>query len=141
MFLGCTDTNHNMKSMQYQLVGGSCAVTIGRCVVDADCLRQSGVSTEIWFPTGFASNLLVLELTLCESVQNIHQHMSSGVSDTLACDVRSLMVALVMKILDLFLANSALMYSKQCAVFSWAAVISFTSLKFACITTKRNLVC
>ena len=44
-FIGCTDINYNMKFMQYQLVGGSCDITIGRCVVDADILLQSGVST------------------------------------------------------------------------------------------------
>ena len=47
VFLGCTDTNHNMKSMQYQLIGGSFVVTIVRCVVDADVLRQSGVLTDL----------------------------------------------------------------------------------------------
>ena len=86
-FLGCTDTNHNMTSIQYQLVGGSCAVTIYRYVVDADMLRQSGVSTEIWRSTDFASNLLVLKLASCESVQKIHRKMSSNVSDALACDL------------------------------------------------------
>ena len=71
-------------------------------MVDADILRQSGVSTELWRPTDFASDLLVLKLASCESVQKIHQHMSSGLSDALACDVGSLMVTLTMIRLRLF---------------------------------------
>ena len=61
-----------MKSMQYQLVGVSCSVTIGRCVVDAEILRQSGVLTEIWRPTDVASDILVLKLESYKSVQKIH---------------------------------------------------------------------
>ena len=67
-FLGCNDTNNSMKPMQYQLIGVSCAVTIVICVVDADMLNQSGVSTELWGTTDFASNLLVLKLESCDSV-------------------------------------------------------------------------
>ena len=74
-FLGCTDTNHKMKYMRCQIVGGSCSVTIEICVVDADILRQSGVSSEIWRPTYFASNILVLKLASCETVQKINQNM------------------------------------------------------------------
>ena len=45
-----------------------------------------------------------------------------------------------MTILHLFSVNSALMDSKQRAVFSWANMIWFTSLKVACITMNQNLV-
>ena len=139
-FLGCTDTNHNMKYMGYQLVGGLCAVTIGRCVVDADIFRQSGVSTELWRPTDFASNLLVLKLASCESVHKIHWHMSYSVSDALDFDVVSLMVTLTMIRIHLFSVNSSLMDLNQRAVFLWATIIWFTSLKGACIATNKNLV-
>ena len=104
-FLGCTDTNRNIKSTRYQLASGSCAVTIGLCVVDADIFCQPGVSNELWYPTYFVSYLSVLKLPSCESVKKIHLHMSSGVSDTLACDVGSLMVTLTMIRLCLFLVN------------------------------------
>ena len=140
-FLGCTDTNHNMKSMRYQLVGGSCAVTIGRCVVDAEILRQSGVSTELWRPTDFASNILMLKLASCESVHKINRHVSYSVSDALDFDVVSLMVTLTMIRIHLFSVNSSLMDLNQRAVFLWATIIWFTSLKGAYFTTKRNLVC
>ena len=36
--VGSTDTNHNMKSWRYQIVSGSCAVTIRTCVLDANLL-------------------------------------------------------------------------------------------------------
>ena len=94
-----------MKSMQYQLVGGSCAVTIGKCVVDAEILRQSGVSAEIWCLTDFASDILVLKLVSCESIQKIHQYMYSGIFEALDCDVESLMVMLTMIRLHLFSVN------------------------------------
>ena len=55
-------------------------------MVDPNVLRQSGVSTEIWHPTSFASDLLVLKLASCDSVQKINQHMSSSVSDALDFD-------------------------------------------------------
>ena len=86
-------------------------------MVDAEILRQSGVSTELWRPTDFASNILMLKLASCESVQKIHRHMSSGVSDALSCDLGSLMVTLTMIRLRLFLVKSSLMDLKQCAVF------------------------
>ena len=101
-----------MKYMQYQLVGVSGAVTIGICVVDAEILRQSGVSTEIWRPTDFAYDILVLKWTSCDSVQKIQEHTYSDVSDALACDVVPLMVMLVVTRLCLFLVNSALTDSK-----------------------------
>ena len=129
-----------MKYMGYQLVGGLCAVTIGRCVVDADIFRQSGVSTELWRPTDFASNLLVLKLASCESVHKIHWHMSYSVSDALDFDVVSLMVTLTMIRIHLFSVNSSLMDLNQRAVFLWATIIWFTSLKGACIATNKNLV-
>ena len=66
-------------------------------MVYADVLHQSGVSTELWHLTDFASNLLVLKLAPCYSVHKIKQRMSSVVSDDFSCDVRSLMVTLVMK--------------------------------------------
>ena len=141
VFLGCNDTNHKIKSIRYQLISGSCAFAIGRCVVDADVLPQSGFSNELWCPTDFSSNLLVFKFTSCDSVQKIHHNMSSGVSGALDCGVGSLMVTLLITRLSLFLVNSSLMDSKQRTIFSWATMIWFTSLKGACITTNRTLVC
>ena len=56
-------------------------------MVDAEILRHSGISTEIWRPTDFSSDPLVLKLESYESVQKIHRKSSSGVSENLACDV------------------------------------------------------
>ena len=81
-------------------------------MVDADVLRQSGVSTELWRPTDFVSDLLVLKLASCNSVQKIQEHTYSDVSDALACDVVPLMVMLVVTRLCLFSVNSALTDSK-----------------------------
>ena len=98
---------------------------------DDDVLLQPGVSNEIWRRTDFVSNILVLKLTSCDSVQKINRHMSSGVSDDLACDVGSLMVTLTTTRLRLFSVNSSLMDLKQRDVFSWVTMIWFTSLKGA----------
>jgi len=35
-----TDANHNMKSMQYQIIGGSECVTCGTIVIDPGLLQQ-----------------------------------------------------------------------------------------------------
>ena len=133
--------NNNIKSMQYQLFSGSFAVNLGRYVVDDDVFHQSGLSTELWRTTDFESNLLVLKLTSRDSVYNIHQHIYSGVSDALACDVGSQMVTILTTRLHLFSVNSALMDLKQRDLFSWATMIWFMSLKVAYITTRKILVC
>ena len=82
----------------------------------------------------------MLKLASCDSLQKIHRHMSSGVSDALACDVGSPVVTLTMTRPRLFLVNSSLMDSKQRAVFSWSVMTWFMSLTYFCITTKQNLV-
>jgi hypothetical protein len=143
--VGSTDTNHNMKSWRYQIVGGSCAVTIGTCVLDADLLRLSGISADLWRPVDFASDLLVLKLASHATVQSLYSYHISGdetetVNDFSAGDIGSLMVTFVMTKLRLHSINSRNVDAKQRAVFSWMSMLWFTSLSGACVVTKRNLV-
>ena len=67
-----------MKSWRYQIVGGSCAVTIGTCVLDANILQLSGISADLWRPIDFASDLLVLKLASYETVQSLYEYHISG---------------------------------------------------------------
>ena len=76
--VGSTDTNHNMKSGRYQIVGVSCAVTIGTCVLDANILQLSGISSDLWRPIEFASDFLVLKLASYETVQSLYEYHISG---------------------------------------------------------------
>eukprot|EP00957_Ditylum_brightwellii_P178697 13611206-Ditylum_brightwellii.AAC.2 len=89
--VGSTDINHNMKSWQYQIVGGSCGVTIGTCVVDAEILRITGISADLWHPVDFASDLLVLKLASYETVHSLNEHHISGEIEFSAGDIGSLM--------------------------------------------------
>eukprot|EP00978_Attheya_sp_CCMP212_P004720 scaffold10357_cov66-Attheya_sp.AAC.6 len=110
--VGSTDTNHNMKSWRNQIIGGSCAVTIGTCVIDTDLLRLSGISADLWRPIDFASDLLVLKLALHGTVQSLYDYHSISedetdtVTDFSAGDIGSLMVTFVTTKLRLYSINS-----------------------------------
>jgi len=138
--VGYTDTNHNMKSWRYQIVGGSCVVTIGKYVVDADLLRIAEVPRELWRPTDFASDLLVLKLVSYQTVKKLHDFHTKEKDNLSPGDIGVLMVTLAMTKLRLHAINSKDMDSNQRSVYSWVSMLWFTSLTGACITTKRNLV-
>jgi hypothetical protein len=117
-------------------------VSIGTCIIDADLLRQAGITADLWRPVDFASDLvLVLKLASYETVASLYQYHLSGETDFSAGDIGSLMVTFVMTKLRLHAINSKAADATQRAVFSWVKMLWFTTLSGACITTKRNLVC
>ena len=63
-FTGTTDSNHNAKSLRYQVIGGGDLVgcTIGRYVLDVGLLRLGLVSFDLIRPVDFASGRLSTEL-------------------------------------------------------------------------------
>ena len=70
---GTTDTNHNAKSWQYQIIsgGGTVGATIGRYMVDAYLIRTAGVAMDEWRPNDFAEDLPVLKLSYFETIQKL----------------------------------------------------------------------
>ena len=88
-------------------------------MVDDDILRQSGVSTELWRPTDFPSDILVLKLSSFESVHKICWYMSSGVSGALDFYLVSLMVTLTMirlRLLFFWHISSSVSFDLACDV-------------------------
>ena len=142
--VGSTDTNHNMKSWQYHIVGGYCAITIGTCVIDANILQLSGISSSIWRPIEFSSDLLVLKLALHNKVRSLYEYHISGdnesVTDFSAGEIGLLVVTFFMTKLCLKPVNSRDVDEKRRSVFSWMLMLWFTSLSVTCITTKQSLV-
>ena len=53
--------------------GGTVGRTIGRYMLDADPFRIAGVSMELWRPSDFASDLLVLKLVSCKKVNKLDE--------------------------------------------------------------------
>ena len=54
------DPNHDAKSCQFQMFGGSCAAIIGHKVVDLFLLQQAGVAKELYHLQDYASDAVVL---------------------------------------------------------------------------------
>ena len=85
-YVGSTDTNNNVKYWRYQIFGGFCAVTIGILLLYSDLARQDDVSSELWSPTDFASELPVMKLISFELIKKIAFYTASGKTDFSASD-------------------------------------------------------
>jgi hypothetical protein len=66
--LWTTDTNHNMKSKCYQIIGGSCLGICGNYPLYAGLLWLALVPEELWRVANYASDLLVLRLSLAKTI-------------------------------------------------------------------------
>ena len=48
--VGLIDTNQNVKTNSYQMIGGSCAAILGGYAYDKGILQADGVTRELWQP-------------------------------------------------------------------------------------------
>ena len=69
--VGVVDTNHNCKNFRYQVIGGSCVLMMGCYCIDPQMLVLCGIAKEIWRPTDWASDLLVLKLNSAETITKL----------------------------------------------------------------------
>ena len=71
--VGLTDTNHNTKYWKYYIIGGSCGIKIGTCVIAANILLLAGIYADPWRLIDFASDLLVLKLASHKAVKSLNE--------------------------------------------------------------------
>ena len=70
--VGSTDTNHNIKCWRYQIIAGASeqGCTISKLMIDSYYLC-SFVSIDVWCPSDFALDLLVLCLCLYDTILKV----------------------------------------------------------------------
>jgi len=139
--LGSTDPNHNMKSWRYQVVagGGTEGNTVGKFMLDADHLRLSGVSTDLWRPKDFASDLLVLRLLSAKTIKALDES-TDPLGSTSSGDKGLLSLTLFFMRLQLYAVNGKQVPATHRALYLWCSMIFLTSISGASVITKRNVV-
>ena len=138
--VGTTDTNHNIKSWRYQIIAGADkqGCTIGGLMIDSYPLRLS-VSMDVWCPSDFASDLLVLRLCSHDTILKMSQ-AETNFGSTLAGDKGALGLTLFFMRLHLYAVNGKSVPATHRAVYMWCSMLWLTSISGACIITKRNIV-
>ena len=138
--IGSTDTNHNMKSWRYQIIAGADiqGCTIGKLMIDAYSLRQS-VSSEIYCPSDFASDRLVLQLCSNDTIVKLFQ-AEIAFGSTSKGDKGAMGLTLFFMRLHLYAVNGSGVPARHRAVYLWCSMLWLTSICGACIITKRNVV-
>ena len=136
--VGQTDTNHNAKSLKYQIfIGGSCCASIGKFIFDQGLLTICGLPLELYRSGDFASDLLVLRLASLSTVEKLSTLTLSQDAGT----VGIMCLGLYFMRLNLFAVNSKLLDAQSRIVFIWASMLWVTSIKGISMITKRNYVC
>jgi hypothetical protein len=133
-----TDTNHNAKSLKYQVfVGGSCCASIGSFVFDQGLLTICGIPLEIFRSGDFASDLLALRLASSNTVEKISSLATLQDPGT----VSVMCMGLYFMRLNLFAVNSKDIDAQTRIIFLWASLLWVTSIQGISMITKRNYVC
>ena len=138
---GPTDANHNMKSWRYQVIsgGGTVGNTIEMYVIDADLLRLAGVSINLWRPSDFSSDLLVLKLVSMDTIQRLND-ASNPFGSTASGDKGVLALSLFFLRLRLHAVNGKSLPVRHRFVYLWCSMLYLTSIRGASIITKRNIL-
>ena len=138
--VGSTDTNHNIKCWRYQIIAGAGeqGCTIGNLMIDS-CYLRSFVSIDVWCPSDFASDLLVLRLCSHDTILKISQTETSF-GCTIEGDKGVLGLTLFFMRLHLYAINGKNAPATHRAVYMWCSMLWLTSINGACIVTKRNIV-
>ena len=139
-YTGTTNPNHNIKSYRYQIIGGSCAPTIGACTVDIDLIRVSSISMDLYRPTDFASDLLVLKLISLDGISKLLILSELPDTDFGARDIGLVSLTILFMRLHLYAINCDSISSFHQAVYLCMSMIWLTTLTGVCMITKRNIV-
>ena len=138
--VGSTDNNHNVKSWRYQVIAGSGTqgCTIGQLMIDSYTLREF-VSVDIYCPSDFASDRLVLQLCSYDTILKLSQS-DIAFGSTSKGDKGAMGLTLFFMRLHLYAVNGSGVPSSHRAVYLWCSMLWLTSISGACIITKRNIV-
>jgi hypothetical protein len=122
--VGLVDSNHNYKNFRYQVIGGSCVLVLGNYIIDPQMLVLCGVAKEIWRPTDWASDLLVLKLNSLDTVTKLLRLSDEDVGSTVV-----LTITLYFTRLKLYAVNAKKANYRDRITFCWAGLLWITSLE------------
>ena len=109
------------------------------CWMQTNLLRIAGVSMELWRPSDFASDLLVLKLVSCKTIKKLDE-----AEDPLGSTARGyegvLSLTLFFIRLHLHAINGPAVPARHRFVYLWCSLIWLTSISGASKITKRNVV-
>jgi len=75
------DTNHNVKNLQYQLIDGSSAATLGHYCFDPYMQHVAGVAKDVIRVEYYASDALVLRLASVKTNEKLNQLEFEGLGN------------------------------------------------------------
>jgi len=137
-YMSFPDTNHNVKNLRYQLVGGASVAAIGRFVLDPWLVVKGGVTKELFRVSDYASDALPLRLASYDTILKI---MNCSCADT--GNISVTVVSLAFMRLRSYAVNCRKLDWKQRAVFAWATFLWFSSFHTpgsTMITNKQNML-
>ena len=134
--LGSTDPNHNGNSSRYQIIasGGDESVLLGISMLDTYIFCLAKIAMGIFRPNDFASDRLLLELVLFESIHKIEM-----VYDAPYEDKAIIAIALFFVRLSLYAVNGKKVPARHRALYVWSAALLLTSLSGVSKITKRSI--
>ena len=135
-----TDNKHNVKADRYQVVGGGDrrVATIGNSFLDADIIRQAGVSPELYRPKDYASDKKVEDLLAYPSLEKIYDILEEGSAEGSIRDVAGLMGTLFFLRLHLHAVNGLNVPANHRSLYLWLSLEWFNSIAGISITPKRH---
>jgi hypothetical protein len=133
--VGLVDSNHNCKNLQYQVIGGSCVLVLGYYIIDPQMLVLCGVAKEIWRPTDWASDLLVLKLNSSDTVMKLLTLSDEDVGSTAV-----LAITLYFTRLKLYAVNAKKANYRDRITFCWAGLLWITSLEMSLQIRRKETV-
>eukprot|EP00957_Ditylum_brightwellii_P009279 701897-Ditylum_brightwellii.AAC.1 len=138
---GTTDPNHNAKSWRTQLSGGGQQVgcTIGKFMVDSGLFHLSDVSSSLWRPDDFSSDLLILKLFSFDTIKKVLS-LSDPIGLTSSGDKVVLALTSLFIRIHLRAVNGKSVPASHHVVYLRCTMLYFTSIQGASIITKRNIV-
>ena len=126
-YIGTTDSNHNAKSIVYQIIGGSNLSYIGKIPIDADLLRLADITQEFWRTQDFASDLVVLKLASSETIDSLLKLPTENYSYTYS-NLNALMLTLYFIRLRLYSINGSYLLAKHRVRFLWSSTLWLISI-------------
>ena len=120
-----TDANHNMKSLQYQLVGGSSCVTCGMAVLDPGLLQACGIPETLIRVSDWASDKLVLDLASSNTLMKLKARLDvqnyNPSKDTASCVAMAYSLFFIR--LHLYCANTKCLCASTRIEGLWASML------------------
>ena len=137
-YIGTTDPNHNAKSIVYQIIGGSSLPFIGTKYIDASLLHLAEVPEDLWRPSDFSSDLIVLKLCSSITMEKLIQ-LRRPIYRIKSSDINILILTLYFIRLRLYSINASNVLASNRVKYMWSSTLWLISISGVSRITKRNL--